>query len=75
MIGQKPWTDEIGSFIDKLVYEKISVKPGHPLFTTVIVDCDVVVYLDITNELLVEHCQKWGNKFVLTETFCRKWNF
>ena len=63
-ISQKPWTNEIGDFIDKLVYEKISVKVGHPLFTTIIVDCDVVVYLDISDELLAEHCKKRGNDFL-----------
>lgn len=63
-ISQKPWTNEIGDFIDKLVYEKISVKAGHPLFTTIIVDCDVVVYLDISDKLLAEHCQKRGNSFL-----------
>ena len=62
-ISQKPWTNEIGDFIDKLVYEKISAKAGHPLFTTIIVDCDVVVYLDISDELLAEHCKKRGNSF------------
>lgn len=62
-ISQKPWTNEIGDFIDKLVYEKISVKVGHPLFTTIIVDCDVVIYLDISDELLAEHCKKRGNNF------------
>lgn len=63
-ISQKPWTKEIGDFIDKLVYEKISVKVGHPLFTTIIVDCDVVIYLDISDELLAEHCKKRGNNFL-----------
>ncbi len=62
-ISQKPWTNEIGDFIDKLVYEKISVKVGHPLFTTIVVDCDVVIYLDISDELLAEHCRKRGNNF------------
>ena len=62
-INQKPWTHEIGDFIDKLVYEKISVKVGHPLFTAIIVDCDVVIYLDISAELLAELCQKRGNNF------------
>ena len=63
-ISQTPWTKEIGDFIDKLVYEKISVKVGHPLFTTIIVDCDVVIYLDISDELLAEHCKKRGNNFL-----------
>ena len=62
-ISRKPWTSEIGDFIDKLVYEKISVQAGRPLFTTIIVDCDVVVYLDISDDLLAEHCKKRGNDF------------
>lgn len=77
-ISQKPWTNEIGSFIDKLVYEKISVKAGHPLFTTIIVDCDVVVYLDISDELLAEHCQKRGISFTdsknIKESIEEDWN-
>lgn len=63
-ISQKPWTDEIGDYIDKLVYEKITIRAGHPLFSTIIVDCDVVVYLDISDELLAEHCKKRGNDFI-----------
>ena len=62
-ISRKPWTKEIGDFIDRLVYERISVKPGHPLFTTIIVECDVVIYLDISEALLAEHCKKRGNSF------------
>ena len=54
---------ELGDFIDRLVYERISVKPGHPLFTTIIVECDVVIYLDISEALLAEHCKKRGNSF------------
>lgn len=57
-ISQTPWTKEIGDTIDRLVYEKIHVKPGHPLFTTIIVECDAVVYLDISDALLAEHCKK-----------------
>ena len=62
-ISRKPWTPEIGDYIDRLVYEKITVKPGHPLFTTIIVDCDAVVYLDISDELLAEHCKNRGVSF------------
>ena len=43
--------------------KKITIKAGHPLFSTIIVDCDVVVYLDISDELLAEHCKKRGNAF------------
>ena len=77
-ISQKPWTKEIGDFIDKLVYEKITVKAGHPLFTTIIVDCDVVIYLDISDELLEEHCKKRDNDFTdskkVKEAVEQDWN-
>lgn len=77
-ISKKPWTEEIGDYIDKLVYEKIAIKPGYPLFSTIIVDCDVVVYLDISDELLAEHCKKRGNDFTdskrVKEAVEQDWN-
>ena len=77
-ISQKPWTKEIGDYIDKLVYEKIKIQSGHPLFSTIIVDCDVVVYLDISDELLAEHCRKRGNDFMdsknVKEAVEQDWN-
>ncbi|MCH5337451.1 MAG: hypothetical protein J1E03_01600 [Acetatifactor sp.] len=77
-ISQKPWTKEIGDYIDKLVYERITIKSGHPLFSTIIVDCDVVVYLDISDELLAEHCEKRGNNFMdaknVKEALEQDWN-
>lgn len=77
-ISQKPWTKEIGDYIDKLVYERITIKSGHPLFSTIIVDCDVVVYLDISDELLAEHCEKRGNNFMdaknVKEAVEQDWN-
>jgi len=63
-ISQTPWTEEIGNEIDRLIYEKIKVKPEFPLFGTVILDCEVVVYLDIDDDLLAEHCKKRGVNFV-----------
>ena len=77
-ISQKPWTKEIGDYIDKLVYERITIKSGYPLFSTIIVDCDVVVYLDISDELLAEHCEKRGNNFMdaknVKEAVEQDWN-
>ena len=77
-ISQKPWTDEIGNYIDKLVYEKITIRAGHPLFSTIIVDCDVVVYLDISDELLAEHCKKRSIDFLdsknVKEAVEQDWN-
>ena len=62
-ISQTPWTKEIGDEIDRLMYKKIKVKPGFHLFGTVILDCEAVVYLDIDDELLLEHCKKRGVDF------------
>ena len=57
-VCQKPWTKEIGDYFDKLIYTKIKIDKGTPMFGTVIPDCDVVVYLDISDDLLEKHCQK-----------------
>jgi broad-specificity NMP kinase len=62
-ICQTPWTKDIGDFTAKLVRERVTVKAGQPLFTLILLDCDVIVYLDISDELLKEHCKKRGNSF------------
>lgn len=62
-ICQKPWTKEIGDFAGRLVRERVTVKAGHPLFTLILLDCEVIVYLDISDELLAEHCKKRGAAF------------
>lgn len=62
-ICQKPWTKEIGDFASKLVKERVTVKAGHPLFTLILLDCEVIVYLDISDELLAVHCKKRGSSF------------
>lgn len=60
MISQTPWTSEVGNTVDKLVYRNVKIVPGYPVFGTVIVDCDVVIYLDICNDLLAKHCEMRG---------------
>lgn len=62
-ICQKPWTREIGDFTRKLVKIRVSIKAGHPLFSLILLDSDVLVYLDISDELLEEHCKKRGSNF------------
>lgn len=52
-VCQTPWTPEIGETMDRLVKEKIKIKPGKPVFGTVIIDCDLIVYLDISDKLLL----------------------
>ena len=49
-----PWTEEIGEKMDELVRTKLSIKSGTPMFGTVLLDCDLIVYLHISDELLLE---------------------
>ena len=60
IINRKPWTKEVGDTVDKIVYRNVKVKAGQPVFGTVIVDCEVVVYLEISDGLLAKHCEKRG---------------
>ena len=53
-VCQTPWTEEIGEYMDKLVREKLSINPGKPIFGTVLLDCDLIIYLHISDELLFE---------------------
>lgn len=53
-VCQTPWTPEIGETMDRLVKERIQIKAGQPVFGTVIIDCDLIIYLDISDELLQE---------------------
>lgn len=38
--------------MDYFVRTKLKINPGLPLFGTVLVDCDLIVYLHISDELL-----------------------
>lgn len=51
-VCQTPWTPEIGQTMDKLVRERIKIQVGQPVFGTVVIDCDLIVYLNISEELL-----------------------
>jgi len=57
-VCQTPWTKEIGDEFTRLTYERVRIKPGCPVFGTVIVDCEVVVCLEIDDTLLEERCRK-----------------
>ena len=53
-VCRTPWTEEIGNKMDELVRTKLSIKPGTPMFGTVLLDCDLIIYLHIDDELLFE---------------------
>lgn len=57
-VCQTPWTEEIGNKMDELVRTKLKIKPGIPMFGTVLIDCDLIVYLHISDELLLERTIK-----------------
>ena len=55
-----PWTEEIGNTMDRLVRERLKITPGVPMLGTVLVDCDLIVYLHISDELLKERTSMRG---------------
>ena len=55
-VCQTPWTPEIGQTMIKLTRERVKVKPGIPLYGTVVLDSDLIVYLKISDGLLKERC-------------------
>jgi len=62
-VCQSVWTEEIGKTMTRLVKEKVKVEKGKPLFGTVILGCDLIIYLDINDELLKERCKKRKTSF------------
>jgi dephospho-CoA kinase len=57
-ICSDPWTKEIGKTMTRLVKERIKVEKGTPLFGTVLLECDLIIYLEINDNLLKERCSK-----------------
>ena len=51
-VCQTLWTEEIGEKMDYLVKSRLKIKKGNPMFGTVLLDCDLVIYLHISDELL-----------------------
>ena len=43
---------------DNLIYTKVKIAKGMPMFGTVILDMDAGVYLDIADDVLKAHCEK-----------------
>ena len=53
-VCQTPWTKEIGNKMNELVRTKLTIKQGVPMFGTVLLDCDLILYLHINDKLLLE---------------------
>ena len=63
-VCQSPWTPEIGKTMNKLVKERIKIEKSKPLFGTVLLDCDLIIYLKISDGLLKERVSKRKSDFV-----------
>ena len=63
-VCRTPWTKEIGNYMDNLVKTKLKIEPGTPLFGTVLLDCDLIVYLHINDELLKDRTEKRNVDFI-----------
>jgi len=53
-VCQTPWTSEIGKTMTQFVKERVTVNPGTPVFGTVVLDCDFIVHLKLSDDLLKE---------------------
>lgn len=62
-VCSSPWTPEIGQTMTRLVRERVTVQLGKPVFGTVILDSDLIVYLKISDELLRQRTALRGSKF------------
>ena len=71
--SQRPFTGEMNRSLYKLFQQRISAKPGSPLFGIYILDCDIVVYLDISEQLLRAHCEKRGDTNLSDTYNLKKW--
>lgn len=63
-VCSSPWTEDIGKKMDELVRTKLKSEAGKPLFGTVLLDCDLIIYLHINDELLKERVQKRNADFI-----------
>jgi len=72
-LSQRPITKEIIDAVFKLMYERVKAKPGCPLFGITILDCEVVVYLDISPQLLQKHCAARGDTEYVDALYVKKY--
>ena len=70
--SETPITQAVMDEIFELIHEKVTVRPGYPLFGVLILDCEVVVYLDISEELLKKHCEERGDTSLRDALFVKK---
>ena len=55
-VCQTPWTEEIGITMNKLTKERVNVEAGKPVFGTIVLDSDLIIYLKISEYILQQRC-------------------
>ena len=67
-----PWTEEIGNKMNELVRSKLSIRVGNPMFGTVLLDYDLIIYLHISDELLLERTKLRNADFLNAKNMQKK---
>ncbi len=62
-VCRTPWNEQIGEKMNKLVKESIMIERGKPVFGTVLLDSDMIVYLRISDYLLKERTSLRGDSY------------
>lgn len=52
VVFRKPWRPSVGQKMKELARQKIVVEPGRPVFATVILEADLIIWLQIDDLLL-----------------------
>lgn len=52
LVFRKPWSPSVGKEMKRLACSKIVVSPGRPVFATVVIKVDFIIYLKIDDSLL-----------------------
>lgn len=52
LVFRKPWSPSVGKEMKRLACSKIVVSPGRPVFATVVIEVDFIIYLKIDDSLL-----------------------
>jgi len=63
IVMSKPWTTYVGETMKRLVKERVRIEPGKPVFGTVVILSDYIVYLKISDNLLKERTEKRGKQY------------
>jgi hypothetical protein len=63
-VCKKPWTEDIGKTMMKFVRERVHIEPGKPVFGTVVIDSDFIVYLKVSDKLLKERSKMRGKNYI-----------